>query len=544
MNERMPNRTRTPSGTSSGRGRKILLIAGITTVVLTIVGLLVGGAMARGIVRGKLQLIAQEAGLQFELADVTVSLLGRVHLSGLAFKRKDGSTVVAVQDADASFSPWKVMLGKRRPQRTEVKVFLLDVAIQDGKPRELLDLYKAARKVFPKREKKDTDDEDKTASTAAFAMEQGTVQVRVQGKGSQYLRQGLRVHDIAIHLDLANGIGDMTAIMDGTVASKLTASLVAQKEGLPKLQAKFAPEFRLKMPEGSPLLLGVDSVSVSGFSFDATEGGAVENVLLRKAEQIVVQIKHVRPAGGGTIGVSAEDITFTFPELAAAVAPTPAGKPTKDKGKPPGKPGAPSQAAVPQASVPQPAVAPPILTANKGPKVWKGTAERLTLGLDGLEGGEIPLVVKLEKLKIVLPGDIGVIGVDSAELRTDRIPGEHALEALTLLHIDQPSVDLPWREDAMRSIPGGKLLWAAITAAEQAKLRQQVEDSVEEEIDDPNLPPDVKRKKVQQKVDEKMKAAGMATGEDEKLGPANWATARAVWWRARNPSMRSELGAR
>jgi hypothetical protein len=506
MNQRKS--IRPANASKSGRGRKILLVGGLSVLVLGVAGLIAGGAVARGIVRGKLQLIAQEAGLQFELADVSVSLLGRVHLSGLAFKRKDGTNIVAVQDADAQFSPWKVLMGKRRPQRTEVKTFLLDVAVQDGKPRELLDLYKAARKVFPKREKK-AEEEEKTVSTAAFAMEQGTVQVRVLGKGSQYLPQGLRAHDIAVHLDLANGVGDMAAVLDGTVARKLTASLVAQKEGPPKLQAKFAPEFRLKMPEGAPLPLGVDSLSVSGFSYDATEGPAIEDVLLRKAEQVLVQVHHVRPAPGGTVGVSAEDIAFTLPEkaLGGHEAAPPAGKPAKGQKKP----GAPTQPPVPQ---------PAQVQAPQGPRMWKGTAERLTLGLDGLEGGEIPLVVKLEKLKVSLPGDLGTLGVQALELRTDRIPGEHALEALTLLHVEQPSVDLPWREDAMQAVPGGKMLWAAIIAAEQAKVRQQVEDSVEEEIDDPNLPPDVKRKKVLAKVEEKMKAAGMTAGDDEKLGPA------------------------
>ena len=54
------------------------------------------------------------------------------------------------------------------------------------------------------------------------------------------------------------------------------------------------------------------------------------------------------------------------------------------------------------------------------------------------------------------------------------------------------------------------------SAAEQAKLRAQVEDEVLEEIVDPNLPPDVKRKQVQQKVDEKLRAAGNLPAEDDK----------------------------
>ncbi len=491
-----PNNDRRPS--KSKKRTALWVFGGLCALVFGSIGLgaLVGGSL----IRSKLEAIAKDAAMTLGLESVSVSPFGTVRLAGLSFKRADGSTVIAVQEATAELSPWKALTGRRRPQRTDIHVFQADLLLQDGKPKEMLDLYKAARKQFPKRDKiDDVEDKQPKGSTALF-VEQGSVTVRATGKGGQYLPQGLRAHDIALHVDLSHGIGDLTATVDGTVASKLQASLETQPDGPPRLAAKFQPEFRLKMPPSAPLPLGIDSVSVAGIRFDATAGGSLEDLVLRNGEQVVVAVKHIRPLTS-RLGAQAEQIAFALPDQFGSsdddkAEPT---KDPKDNGK--AAPKKDKDAKEPAKPAPSPAPVGPA-------KLWNGTAERLSLGLDGVEGGEIPVVAKLEGLKVTVPGNAAVVTVDAVELHTDRIPGEHALEALTLLTIDHPSVDLPWRAEALQHFPGGAQLWKAVSAAELAKLKREIEEEAEEQLGDAELRPDQKADLVAKKVDEKLRAAG------------------------------------
>lgn len=505
MNSRLSSKP--IAGTSR---RKILLIVAAVTGVVGIGGLLAATAFVGSYVRGKLELIAKEAGLKLKLDDVSVGAFGHVHVKGLAFSRPDGTAVVSVQEADAHLSLWRALRGKRRPSRAAVKGFAVDVLLVDGKPKELLDLYKAARTVFPRRAVEDDPKEAKEAAASALAVESGVVTVRMQGKGSAYLPQGLRVRDIGLHIDLANGVGDLKAVVDGTVASTLSATLEARPDATPRLRARFAPEFRLKFPASAPLPLGVDSVSVAGVDFDLETGGAVDSVVLRRGDEVVVSVQHVRPARTG-LGIAAEQIVFAVPQGASSAVPVPA------KG---------AKAAVVKA---KPA------TALTGPaRTWAGSAASLSLAVESTEAGELPMVLRLVDLKVTIPGPngsptppvaskpgaapamaavpaagLGVIGLAALELRTDRIPGEQPLQALTSLKVEQPSVDLPWREDAMAEVPGGRQLWAAVKASEEAKIRRAAEEEAEDEIEDPNLPPEARRKQVQDKVAQKLKEAGV-----------------------------------
>ncbi len=514
MNSRVPPKTayKPPVGRAAppSQAKRWLIIGGVLIAVVT--ATLVGGALiAASIARGKLQLIAKEANLQLALADLGVSPLGKVHISGLAFKRQDGSTIVSTDDTTLWISPWKALLGRRRPERADVHGFLLDARVEDGKPKELLDLYKAARKVFPRKEKTD-DNEPKSVSNFAFTLDKGSVTVGVRGKGAEYLPSGLKAKDISANVDLANGVGDMSAVFEGTVQSKLAAKLVAQPSGPPRLEAKFAPEFRLQMPEGKALPAGIDSVSISGLGFDAIEGGAVEDIVLRKGQTEILRVARVRPDRGG-VGVRADKITFALPEPPKVDA-EPA-KPVKQKVKP----GAPS---LPSPPSDKPVVAPAEdkPAAPVGPRVWAGEIESVALDLGNVEGGEISLIARLEKLKATMPGGVATLGVEKVELKTDRMPGEHPLEALVELRVTQPSMDLPWREDALAQIPGGKSLWSAVLAAEKAKLREQIEDDAAEEIEDPTLPPEVRKKKLAERVAAKLKAAGVEP-EDGKAKKAD-----------------------
>ena len=480
----------------SGKRTALWIFGGLCALVLGGIGLgaLVGGSL----IRSKLEAIAKDAGMTLKLENVSLSPFGVVRMTGLEFKRADGSTVIAVQDATAELSPWKALSGRRRPQRADVHVFSADLLLQDGKPKEMLDLYKAARKQFPKRDKIDDSEDKQPKTSTALFVEQGAVTIRATGKGSQYLPQGLRAHDIALHVDLSHGIGDLSATVDGTVASKLQASLETQPDGPPRLAAKFAPEFRLKMPATAPLPLGVDSVSVAGIRFDAQAGGSLEDLVLRAGEQVVVAVKHIRPLTA-RLGAQAEQIAFALPDQL--------GESADDEAKPAPKPDAKKDKDAKDAGKPPAPKAEPPAKAGP-PKVWNGTAERLSLGLDGVEGGEIPVVAKLDGLKVTVPGNAAVVSVDSVELHTDRIPGEHALEALTLLTIDHPTVDLPWRAEALQHFPGGAQLWKAVSAAELAKLKREIEDEAEEELTDAELRPDQKADLVAKKVDEKLRAAG------------------------------------
>lgn len=512
MNQRVPpkNAYKPPVGRAAPPSslRRWLLVGGVLLALLSVT-LVVGALVAGSVARGKLELIAKEAGLQLTLTELSVSPLGKVTLGGLAFKRKDGSTVLATENAKAWISPWKALLGGRRPERAEVQGFLLDARLEDGKPKELLDLYKAARTVFPKKQKTE-ENEPKHAGSLALSLEQGVVTVTLHGKGAEYLPAGLKAHDIAAHIDLANGVGDLSAVLEGTVKSKLAAKLVAQPAGPPRLEAKFAPEFRLQMPEGKPLPAGIDSVSVAGMGFEAETGGAIEDIVLRKGDLEIARIARVRPDRAG-VGVRADGITFALP--VAAVEPEP-----QKPAKPNVKPGAPVLAQPPVEKAPTkpetPTAAPK--PGPTGPKMWTGDIASVALGLGGVEGTEIALVAKLEKLKATMPGGIAQLGVESVELRTDRMPGEHPMEALTELKVTAPSMDLPWREDALNQIPGGKALWAAVTAAEKAKLREKIEDDAEEDVELSALPAEERKKKLAEKVAQKLKAAGVEDVEPKK----------------------------
>ena len=516
MNQRVPPKSpyKPPVGSAAPPShlKRWLLLGGV--VIVVIMGGAIGGSLlAASIARGKLELIAKEAGLQLVLDGLTVSPLGQVHVTGLALQRADKTNVVAVKDARAWISPWKALFGRRRPEKADVTGFALDARVEDGKPRELLDLYKAARKVFPRKEKTE-DSGEKHSGSMAFTLAEGAVSVSVKGKGAEYLPGGLRAKDIAAHVDLGNGVGDLAATFEGTVQSKLAAKLVAQPSGPPRLDAKFAPEFRLAMPAGKALPFGIDSVSVLGLGFDADDGGAVEDIVFRHGTDEVVRVGRLRPDRGG-LGVRAEKIAFTLPAHVAKegddpAKPTPKGKKGEksDKGdaapKAEGdvKPGAPALPA-------PPTDAPPAAEPAKGAHVWSGTIEAVALDLATGGAGDMALAARLEKLVATMPGGVATLGVEKVELKTDRMPGEQPLEALVELKVTGPSMDLPWREDALQQIPGGKTLWAAVTAAEKAKLREQIEDDVAEEIDDPSLPPEVKKKKQAEKLAQKLKAAGV-----------------------------------
>jgi len=485
-------------------GRKTALWVA-SALALTVVGGIAGGsALAGSYLRSKLEAIATDAGLQLSVDSVSVSPFGRVRAGNLAIKRKDGSALLAVQDAAGELSPWKALMGRRRPQRAEVHVFSVDVLLQDGQPKELIDLYKAARKHFPARAKAE-EDADKTArgSTALF-LEQGSVTLRVAGKGSQYLPQGLRARDITMHVDLSHGIGDLTATVDGTVASRLQASLEPQADGPPRLNARFQPEFRVKMPATAPLPLGVDSVAIAGLRFDATAGGSLEDLVLRRGEATVLSIKHIRPQTA-RLGAAAEQIAFSLPEVD--------GKPAaldgaSDKAKKPKVKDAKAPAADP---APATGAQPPAGAATAAAeKTWNGTAERLSVGVDSAEGGELGVLARLEGLKVTVPDNAAVGSVDAVQLRFAAPSGDRPLESLIELTVDHPAVDLPWRQEALSHFPGGAQLWKAVSAAEIAKLRKEIEDEAEEELADAELRPDQKADLVAKKVNEKLRAAGKA----------------------------------
>jgi len=497
-----------PAARRPARSRKRTALFVFGALCAVVVGAIaIAAAVAGSLVRSRLDGIATDAGLTLALDSASVSPFGAVRVAGLAFKRADGSTVISIQEATAQLSPWKAMLGRRRPQRAEVRGFVIDLLLKDGKPSELLDLYKAARKQFPARTKVDDADDKQPRASTALVVEQGSVTVRVAGKGSQYLPHGLRVRDIALHVDLSHGIGDLTAVVDGTVASRLQASLETQADGPPRLSAKFQPEFRLRMPATAPLPMGIDSIALAGLRFDAQAGGSLEDLVLRKGEEVVVAVKHVRPTTA-RVGAQAEQIAFALPDPFGDDAPKDgaakadaAGKDVRPAGKPKDAKGDAKDAG---------AAGPAAASGGspRAPKVWNGSAERLSLGLDGVERGEIPVVARLEGLKVTVPGNHAVVGVDAVELHTDRIPGDRALEALTSLDVDRPTVDLPWREDALRQLPGGAQLWKAVSAAELARLRHAAEEEAEEEIGDAELRPDQKADLVAKKVDEKLRAAG------------------------------------
>ncbi|MSP91822.1 MAG: hypothetical protein EXR79_08505 [Myxococcales bacterium] len=500
-------------------------------------GVGVATLMAGSIVRSKLDLVAKEAGLVAELQDVTVRPWGRARLAGLKLKRPDGSAVLAADEIDAQFSPWKAALGRRRPEAATVRGLHAELVLLDGKPKELLDLYRAVRTVFPKRAPTADDDDAQKVGSGALTLEGGSVLVRALGKGAQFLPKGLNVRDITVKVDLANGVGDVGALVEGAVTSKLAARLVPQDDGPPRLEARFEPEFRLTFPADAGLPLGIDALAIGGFGLDATGQGGMEDIALRHGTTDVLSVKRVRPAPGG-LGLRAEEIAFAVPDPRARdmLTPGPA-RPTK-----PAKPAQPKPDAAANAKPPSGQPVPPVQAKEAGARIWAGTVAHITVGVEANEKAELTLVARLENLRVALPGTpapgavllspaagppraggagtavalpptaLGVAAIERIELRTDRLPGgERPLDALTLLKIEGPTLDVPWREDAVTALPGGRLLWGAILAAEVAKLRQQAAEEVDDEgVEDPNLPPEARRKKVEERMQQKLQAAGLS----------------------------------
>lgn len=460
-------------------------------MVALAVGSVVGGsAFAGSWLRSKLTQVATDSGLQLTLDDVSVSPMGKVSVRGLVFKRADGSTVAAVQEAEASFSPWKVLLGRRRPTEVRAKTFTLDVLLQDGKPKEFLDLYKAARKLVPQRAKTNEDEADKKSQGGlALFVDGGTLQLRATGKGSQYLSRGLKIRDIRTSIDLAHGIGELQATCEGIVASKLSAKLEPKPDGPPRLVAAFVPEFRLAMPAEVHLPLGVDSVAVTGLRFDATEGGALDKVVLRKGETPLLQIGLVKPQGPG---LAAQDISFTIPASALQTSAASDDKPARDKDK--------------ANEADKGAAKAPAGKEDSGPYI--GTIASVAVSLEDASAAELALMARMKDCKVALPGDGGTAAIALVEVHTDRLPGEQPLLALTKMSVQDPTLDVPWREDAVLRLPGGKVLWQAVAAAELAKRKEAAMKAAEaelaDELDDPNLPPGAKAKKLKEKAEQKL----------------------------------------
>ena len=423
------------------RWRLLLLVAAALTafalLATTVAGTLWGGSL----VRSKLEQLASGAGLRLQVADVSVSPFGVVRIDDLHLIRPAGGDVISFKIAEASISPLSALGGARRPEKLLVDGLRLDLRVIDGRPHELLDLWRSAGQLVRRGPRTGT---DAVATSGTELIVRGQAQLRLEGKGAELLPKGLRVHGIDVHLDPDRGVGRVAALVEGSVQSRLTAQVLpAQGDRPARVEARFKPEFRIALPLPGEAGKLVNALVIAGFGYDRAEGPAIDGLALRHDKSPVVQIGRVHAAMADAT-VTASDVRFVLPNAAVAKAAAGLGL-HKVLGK-----------------------------ADLG-----GTLGAIEVQLVNPLTGE--LAVTLRDLQLPMPGKRGRFQVASVHMQGRHPPGGKALAGLSELRVHKPELLLAWREALVADLPGGSALYQALEAARWGKAAGLDEDAATDE---------------------------------------------------------------
>ncbi len=474
------------------RKRKIA-VAALAVVGVGAVAAIGGVAYGRSMVRAKLEAVAQTAGLALEVGDIGLSPTGRVTVSDLHLRRADGTDVVAVQQVVAEISPAAAAAGSRRPERIAVSGLLVDIRVVDGRPQELFDLYRAVRSG---RTRRAADGKPKVKRKGtALRVEGGEVRLSLRGKGAEMLPKGLSVRGLQVDFDPARNLGDFRATVDGSVASKLSAKLHPATDERPaRVEATMSPELRVDLPPSNPLAKWVAAVVVRGFGYDAVTGPSINGVELLAA---------ALPAK---------------PEPAAKTKKKPKKKTRKKADKKSSGTGDNAPAApvkllvIDRVSTDDHGLlgiradgirfaAPPAITAALAAKlplrdfVPAGSAEAAWLSTDSASASGT-FQAALEGLRIPLPGEFGEVRLAAATMTVDN-PGAGLKKSLRKVDLQDPVIDIVYRESTWKECALGIRLSGLITTARRGRVAKKLHDTDEGDDADTGraLPPEAKAAK-------------------------------------------------
>lgn len=540
------------------------------TLALVAVGLLTvggGAALAGGKwfaatkVEERLQRMATAAGLTLTIADIAVSPLGTVAISGMTMKRADGSTVVGVDEAIGTLSPLAAAQGSRRPETITVTGLTLDVRVVDGKPAELFDLYRAARSSAGDRQPPKDGNKAKKRATS-LRLDGGEIALTFAGKGADVMPKGLAIHSLAVHFDPDAGIGEMSADIDGAAAggagsgkpvpSKLQASLKpADESHAARVVAKMTPVLRVALPTNSPLARWIDAVVVRGFGYDGVDGPSIDGIELHRGGDRLVRVERVATASDTVLGVRADGIAIAIPTVMltdllnrtptkpggprAALAPSrPSSKrsartakrkrskkrrkSSKKATKPPAKRSAAKPLGPPKKTAAAPASTDAGLAKTKLPKwLMKLVGDRITAKIGSVSvGTDDPLSfaslrLRVNDVDVPLIHDLLRATVTSATVSLTRPAsdgpknGAGGLRAWLTgpieIAVDTPRVDLVLRPERWNAVPHGSELASLIARTRRGPVAGKLQDDDGDDDADTNLPPEAapKQKKKRRK---------------------------------------------
>ena len=518
-------------GRRVGIAAAIVLVAGVCAAI--------GGSIwAGGLVESRLRRLAEGAGLTLQASSISVSPFGDLKIDGLRMVRPDGSDVVAARTIAASLPPWRVAAGSRRPETLEVDGLRVQVLLRDGKPEELLDLLRSAKAALRGRsqQERDPNEPERKQADTALTLRDGKVEVKLQGRFEELLPGGLTVADIAVRLDVARGVGEASAKVDGAVQSKLQASLVAGVAGGPaKVQGAFEPPLRLPIPsfEGLPRL--VDGVVIERFAYDAQTGPALAGVRLLEGNETRVTVENagLDASSGGLAAGPIQIESVVIRELqtwASARASAERGDRSDAAGDEAGKPTG--------AGDEEPEAKPKTRAAKgaKAPPPWRPAPSKLPATIAAVRVGQTDAGsarLRVEGVRVPLPAELGVFLVGSTEIE---VGGNEAAPALPTpadkpgakpgdapgasghgdrklqVRVENPQIEVHWSRPTIEAVPGGAAIWEAVEQTRRKPTVTIAEDEEDDdEIDRPDLAPEARRKSAQKPADKRKGRKGPAT---------------------------------
>ena len=170
--------------------RKPVAIAVAALLLLALGGFIGGKRYGASLVQSRLDKMADAAGLKLAVQDIDVSLLGKVRVAALKMTRSAGTDVLSVDEAVATISPFAALRGSRRPHSISVTGLKFNLLVEDGKPSELLNLYRALRSSTPR--KRPTVDKSTTPKRGvSIQIDGGEITLTMRGRGASALPKGL-----------------------------------------------------------------------------------------------------------------------------------------------------------------------------------------------------------------------------------------------------------------------------------------------------------------------------------------------------------------
>ncbi len=524
---------------------------GIAAAIVLVVGVCaaVGGSIwAGGLVESRLRRLAEGAGLTLQATSISVSPLGDLKIDGLRMVRPDGTDVVAARTIGASLPPWRVAAGSRRPETLEIDGLRVQVLLHDGKPEELLDLLRSAKAALKGRSSQDRDPNEpqRKGADTAITLRDGKVEVKLQGRFEDLLPGGLTVADIAVHLDVARGVGEASARVDGAVQSKLQARLAPDPAGgSAKVQGAFEPPLRLPIPTFDGLPRVVDGVVIERFAYDSQTGPALAGVRLLEGKETRVTVENAgldAASGGlaaGPIQIEAVVIrelqTWASARAAGDGEAAPAGGGDGDNAEPDDAAGGKG------ASADDNAPSKPKTKGTKGAKAaapWRPAPSKLPATIAAIRVGQTDAGsarLRIEGVRVPLPAELGVFLVGSAEVElggdepSTPEPTTAALPAPAdkpgaaakaqakgvrrmQVRVEGPQIEVHWSRPTIVAMPGGEALWDAVEHARRKPTVTITEDEEDDdEIDRPDLAPEARRKSAPKPAAKRKGRKGPAT---------------------------------